>query len=55
MTEWNQFRKLDRESLRAVMRQPLIVDLRNIYEPLDMARAGFRYVSVGRATVGPEA
>ena len=55
MTEWNQFRKLDRETLRSVMKQPLIVDLRNIYEPDDMARAGFRYVSVGRATVGPEA
>ena len=55
MTEWNQFRKLDSETLRSVMKQPLIVDLRNIYEPLDMARAGFRYVSVGRATVGPEA
>jgi UDPglucose 6-dehydrogenase len=53
LTEWNQFRKLDFEHLRRVMRQPLVVDLRNLYDPVETARAGFRYVSVGRATAEP--
>ncbi len=52
LTEWNQFRKLEKQRLRELMKHPLIVDLRNIYEPEDMARNGFRYVSVGRAPVG---
>ena len=51
MTEWNQFRKLSMDRLRQLLAEPLIVDLRNIYDPESMARAGFRYVSVGRATI----
>jgi UDPglucose 6-dehydrogenase len=52
VTEWNQFRALDLGRLRAALRQPVIVDLRNIYEPARMAAAGFRYTSVGRQQVG---
>ncbi|HUP23612.1 MAG TPA: UDP-glucose/GDP-mannose dehydrogenase family protein [Thermoanaerobaculia bacterium] len=52
VTEWNQFRALDLGRLRAALRQPVIVDLRNIYEPAKMAAAGFRYTSVGRQQVG---
>jgi len=52
LTEWNQFRHLDLSRLRAAMRRPLMVDLRNIYEPARMSQAGFHYVSVGRAAVG---
>ncbi|HEX7181002.1 MAG TPA: UDP-glucose/GDP-mannose dehydrogenase family protein [Thermoanaerobaculia bacterium] len=48
LTEWNQFRKLELERLRRTLRQPLIVDLRNLYEPEKMAAAGFDYVSIGR-------
>jgi len=48
LTEWNQFRALELGRLRELMHQPLIVDLRNIYEPAKIAAAGFRYVSVGR-------
>ena len=55
VTEWNQFRKLQFEALRDVMRRPLIVDLRNLYKPQEVADAGLRYVSVGRATVEPAA
>ena len=51
MTEWNQFRKLSMDRLRQLLEEPLIVDLRNIYEPEGMAAVGFRYVSVGRATL----
>ena len=48
MTEWNQFRALDMERIRSLMRVPRIADLRNIYEPADMRNLGFEYVGVGR-------
>ena len=50
-TEWEQFRALDLDRLKAVMAQPVIVDLRNIYRADEMKRAKFRYVAVGRAGV----
>ena len=50
-TEWEQFRALDLGQLKAVMAQPLIVDLRNIYRAEEMKRAAFRYVAIGRADV----
>jgi UDPglucose 6-dehydrogenase len=48
LTEWNQFRKLDLALLKERLRQPVIVDMRNIYEPEEMKRMGFRYTGVGR-------
>ena len=48
VTEWNQFRRLDIERLKRVMREPNIIDLRNIYEPEMMRSAGFRYLGMGR-------
>jgi UDPglucose 6-dehydrogenase len=48
MTEWNQFRALDMERIRGLMKVPRIADLRNIYEPADMREMGFQYVGVGR-------
>ena len=48
LTEWNEFRALDLERVRQLRVRPVIVDLRNIYEPHAMAAAGFQYVSVGR-------
>ncbi len=53
-TEWNQFRALDLGRLRRLMKAPVVIDLRNIYEPAKMAAAGFRYLSVGRAEAAPE-
>ncbi|SDM12594.1 UDP-glucose dehydrogenase family protein [Maricaulis salignorans] len=50
ITEWNEFRALDLERIKSVMRAPVIVDLRNIYSPEEMASAGFAYSSVGRPT-----
>jgi UDPglucose 6-dehydrogenase len=47
-TEWNVFRKLDLDRLRGLLRQPLVIDLRNIYEPAKLAAAGLHYLSVGR-------
>jgi UDPglucose 6-dehydrogenase len=48
VTEWEQFRALDFERLKAAMARPLLVDLRNIYAPEEVRRAGFAYESVGR-------
>ena len=48
VTEWDEFRALDLDRVKGLMREPLIVDLRNIYRPDEMRRRGFRYVSVGR-------
>ena len=48
ITEWNQFRALDMERIRGLMRSPKIADLRNIYEPEAMRELGFDYVGVGR-------
>jgi UDPglucose 6-dehydrogenase len=53
LTEWNEFRALDVDRMKSLLKQPLMVDLRNIYNPAQMAAAGFTYVSVGRATVTP--
>jgi UDPglucose 6-dehydrogenase len=48
VTEWNQFRALDLDRVKEQLQQPVLFDLRNIYEPRVMESAGFRYVSVGR-------
>jgi UDPglucose 6-dehydrogenase len=49
VTEWNQFRSLDMERVRSSLRHPVVVDLRNLYDPQRMKDQGFRYSSVGRA------
>ena len=48
VTEWNQFRALDMERVKSLLKSPKIADLRNIYEPEDMRSLGFEYVGVGR-------
>jgi UDPglucose 6-dehydrogenase len=48
LTEWNEFRALDVQRMRKILKQPLLVDLRNIYRPDEMKKAGFTYISVGR-------
>ena len=53
LTEWNRFRFLDTDRLKKLLSTPLIVDLRNIYEPGKMGAAGFRYVSLGRPDGAP--
>ncbi|OGN44615.1 MAG: UDP-glucose 6-dehydrogenase [Caulobacterales bacterium RIFCSPHIGHO2_01_FULL_70_19] len=49
LTEWNQFRALDLDRIKLLVRQPVLVDLRNIYRPEDVRARGFRYSSIGRA------
>jgi UDPglucose 6-dehydrogenase len=48
MTEWNQFRNLDLERVKAALRRPTFIDLRNVYEPSRLESLGFHYISVGR-------
>ena len=48
LTEWNEFRALDLERMKSVMKAPVMVDLRNVYNTADMIAAGFSYSSVGR-------
>jgi UDPglucose 6-dehydrogenase len=51
LTEWEQFRALDLDRIQALLRAPVIVDLRNIYKPDDMRRRGYTYYSIGRRPV----
>jgi UDPglucose 6-dehydrogenase len=48
VTEWNQFRNLDFEKIKSLMKGNLLFDLRNIYEPSKMKNLGFKYYGVGR-------
>ncbi len=48
LTEWNEFRALDLPQIKAQLRRPLIIDLRNVYKTDDVAAAGLSHVSIGR-------
>jgi UDPglucose 6-dehydrogenase len=50
ITEWNEFRGLDLDRVKTLLTQPVMVDLRNIYDPVDMKNAGFTYFGIGRGT-----
>jgi UDPglucose 6-dehydrogenase len=50
ITEWNEFRALDLERVKSLMRTPVVVDLRNVYAPKEMVAAGFQYSCIGRPT-----
>jgi UDPglucose 6-dehydrogenase len=52
ITEWNEFRALDLDRVKALLRQPLVIDLRNIYKPDEMIAAGLTYHSIGRPATG---
>jgi UDPglucose 6-dehydrogenase len=52
LTEWNEFRALDLNRVKSLLKTPLMVDLRNIYRTDQMASSGFTYVSVGRTATG---
>jgi UDPglucose 6-dehydrogenase len=53
-TDWNEFKSLDMLQIRSMMRRPVLIDGRNIYEPREMANLGFTYRGIGRGT-GPAA
>jgi len=50
LTEWNQFRALDLIKLKKILNYPIIIDLRNIYNPKELSELGFDYYSIGRPT-----
>jgi UDPglucose 6-dehydrogenase len=52
LTEWNEFRGLDLGRVRDLLARPLVIDLRNIYQPHEMAAAGLCYHSIGRPAAG---
>jgi len=52
VTDWNEFKQLDMARLRDLMKQPVVVDGRNIYDPAQMAALGFRYRGFGRGYDG---
>ena len=51
LTEWNEFKELDLKKIKSLMKTPLIIDGRNIYNPEDIKKEGFAYISVGREHV----
>jgi len=48
LTEWNSYRSLDLDRVKALLKAPVFIDLRNIYRPAEMQAAGFQYSSLGR-------
>jgi len=48
VTEWNEFKRLDMVRIRELMRKPVLIDGRNIYEPSEMKNLGFTYMCMGR-------
>ncbi len=52
LTEWNQFRALDLGRIKKLLKNPVIVDLRNIYDPDAMLAEGFKYYCIGRPVAG---
>ena len=48
ITEWNQFRSLDLDKIKSLLKTPIVLDLRNIYNKNKMIDSGFKYYSVGR-------
>ncbi len=53
LTEWNEFRSLDMQKAKSLLKSPFVIDLRNIYKRKEMQAHGFRYVSIGRQDVAP--
>lgn len=48
LTEWNQFRNLDIDKIRDLLKRPILIDMKNIYDPKKIKAAGIRYTGVGR-------
>lgn len=48
VTEWDEFRNLDMQTIKDLLKKPIVVDGRNIYDPVEMKKLGFTYLSIGR-------
>ena len=55
LTEWREFRSPDFGAIREALRQPVIFDGRNLFEPARMAKRGFAYYAIGRGLTEPPA
>jgi UDPglucose 6-dehydrogenase len=55
VTEWNEFRRLDLERIKSLLKSPVFIDMKNIYQPERMMALGFRYIGVGRPATHPAA
>ncbi len=53
LTEWDEFREMDLKKIKSLLKNPLIIDGRNIYDLNTMGKEGFRYISIGRKEVFP--
>jgi UDPglucose 6-dehydrogenase len=53
-TEWSEFANVDLEIVKGKMTTPIVFDGRNLFDPRTMAKLGFRYHSIGRASVKPQ-
>ena len=53
LTEWNEFKEMDLKRIKNLLKNPLIIDGRNIYDLETMEKEGFRYISTGRKEVFP--
>ena len=51
MTEWNEFKELDLKKMKLLLKNPLIIDGRNIYDPEELKKEKFTYISIGRNDV----
>ncbi|MEX0645827.1 MAG: UDP binding domain-containing protein, partial [Parvularculaceae bacterium] len=51
ITEWDEFRALDLDRVKTLLKTPVMIDLRNIYRPAQMAERGFAYYSIGRPQI----
>jgi UDPglucose 6-dehydrogenase len=51
ITEWNEFKYLNLDKIKEVMKTPIIFDGRNIYDPNNLKRLGFKYISIGRKEI----
>ena len=54
LTEWNEFKEMDLKKIKSLLKDPLIIDGRNIYNLETMEKEGFRYISIGRKEVFPK-
>ena len=48
VTEWDEFRNVDLQEIKGLLKQPILIDGRNIYNPAEMKTFGFTYVGIGR-------
>ncbi|MDI6642032.1 MAG: UDP binding domain-containing protein [Elusimicrobiota bacterium] len=49
MTEWEEFKNIDFKRIKKLLKQPIVIDGRNIYEPAELKKLGFIYRGVGRS------